>query len=223
MKNVIRKITLLAIALIIASSCTAEIYTVTYTEIPDETYGLPQNIDETYAVRYIEGSFVPLKFISKTESTSAFDPKTQKTIDGQWIGYKYWKDENGTNVLYFTDIDSDKNVYGKWRFVPEGQTYTITYSIFPDPRYGMPEDVKTPKPETNVPHGSNPKLIVPVTNIVTKQKWAIDVLTKTKISGIWQFSPYWNDDTGEKLMVNYIYAIDRNHEMYGRWFFFPIE
>jgi hypothetical protein len=200
-------------------------YQINYQIIPDPVYGIPSDIAIPSSRKNIlHGDTIFLQNVPATNINYAFDNNGNK-ITGILVRKSnvWYKNENLTQIAYyFENIRSDKTAYSAWRFYPDGTTFQITYNVIPNERYGTPQEHHIPKPDTNIPYNTNPKLIVPVTEFLSNDLYATDKLTGKKIKGVWQISPFWHDGSIDGEKITMYWGINQNHEVYAKWYFFPI-
>jgi uncharacterized repeat protein (TIGR02543 family) len=118
---------------------------------------------------------------------------TESGVPGTWT-FSGWSTTDATvnKDGTFTMPDNDVVLTGSWTFTAD--TYTVTYAVTGDAKYGVPEDSKTPSTVTGIPYGGNAEVAaVPTT------AWKTSNGTKTGVPGTWTFSGWGPAAAGQTI------------------------
>lgn len=137
-------------------------------------------------------------------------------VKGQWQ-FTGWTDDkayqHNVNDTTLTNVISDKNLYGKWVFVPE--KHAVTYFVDHD-EWGIPEGKDAPSSFV-VNDCDDVSLEAPLTTT-----WKTSDGTDFGVKGEWKFTG-WTDDKAYQHEVTGFTEIRENKYVYGKWEFAPFD
>ncbi len=202
----------------------ADKYTLTYHVTGDEKYGVPTDSITPAAVTDIpwDGSQTLAPGPGTRWTTSDGTPDG---MPGQWVFSEHWTEnasEPDSADITEDRIDAikeDKDVYGKWTFIPK--TYSLEYHIAGDDTYGVPSDSVTPSAVSGIEwkNSVDPLADKPVT------AWTTSDGTPDGVPGRWVFSEHWTENASNPgaadITGNAVNDITEDKDVYGKWTFIP--
>lgn len=168
----------------------AKISNVTYKITDDAKYGAPGGSAVPDAATAPSGTVQTVAPVPTTAWKTS--DGTESGVPGTWT-FSGWSTTDATvKDGTFTMPDNDVVLTGSWTFTAD--TYTVTYAVTGDAKYGVPEDSKTPSTVTGIPYGGNAEVAaVPTT------AWKTSNGTKTGVPGTWTFSGWGPAAAGQTI------------------------
>jgi hypothetical protein len=163
---------------------------VTYKITDDAKYGAPGGSAVPDAATAPSGTVQTVAPVPTTAWKTS--DGTESGVPGTWT-FSGWSTTDATvKDGTFTMPDNDVVLTGSWTFTAD--TYTVTYAVTGDAKYGVPEDSKTPSTVTGIPYGGNAEVAaVPTT------AWKTSNGTKTGVPGTWTFSGWGPAAAGQTI------------------------
>ena len=134
-------------------------------------------------------------------------------IPGTWT-FSGWYDNaecTGDPIPRIEKMMEDKDVYGRWDFVPT--TYNLRYHIVSTENPDETKTDATPATVTGIEYMGERTIEDPLTTI--------DTVDKNGVPGTWTFSGWYDNENCEGDPITDIENITEDQDVYGKWEFVP--